>query len=252
MRCFCRVEYDGSDYGGWQVQENARSVQGQLEEAFATVVRTPCAVVGAGRTDAGVHARGQGMHADLPDDIDVRECERSVNGVLPVDIAVRDLVKVDPVFHARFLATERCYSYYLVSRKTPLWHGRALLVSCAVDWDLVEREMHSLVGTHDFTAFCASGSGALTRECEVRRAEIRSEREIHVVTIAANRFLYKMVRGIVGTLVDIGRGEITRPLAEIIAARDRSRIGNVAPARGLVLEYVDYPEKTLCVESAAG
>lgn len=240
MRCFCRVEYDGTAYAGWQIQDNDKSIQSELESAFTIVVRRPCKVVGAGRTDAGVHGRGQGMHIDLPGDIDLRKCKSSVNAVLPDDIAVFDFQKVDDSFHARFSAIERCYKYYIVSRKMPLWQGRALPVAFQIDWKLVNENIPFLLGRHDFGAFCSSGSSAGSKVCDIRHAGLEEENGIHTFTIKADRFIYKMVRSIVGTLIDIGRGRITEPLDKIIDSRDRTLVGDTVSACGLVLEYVAY------------
>lgn len=240
MRCFCRVEYDGTAYAGWQIQNNDRSIQSELESAFSTVVRRPCKIVGAGRTDAGVHAKGQGMHIDLPDKIDLKKCESSVNALLPNDIAVYNFQVVEDSFHARFSAIERCYKYYIVSRKMPLWDGRAHVVTLRVDWELVNKNIPSLIGKHDFTAFCSSGSSADSKVCEVKYASLENNNGVRIFNITADRFIYKMVRSIVGTLIDIGRGRITDSLDKIIESNDRTLVGNTVSACGLVLEYVDY------------
>lgn len=240
MRCFCRVEYDGSAYAGWQVQDGDRTVQSELESAFTTAVRKPCKVVGAGRTDAGVHARSQGMHIDLPDDCDVKKCESSVNAILPDDIAVFHFQKVGDSFHARFSAIERCYKYYIAPRKMPLWQGRAFLVTFQVDWKLVEENIPCLIGRHDFEAFCSSGSNADSKVCDIRYAGLKNKKDIRIFTIKADRYIYKMVRSLMGTLIDIGRGKITQPLETIIRSRERASVGDTAPAQGLVLDYVAY------------
>ncbi|MBD3243402.1 MAG: tRNA pseudouridine(38-40) synthase TruA [Chitinivibrionales bacterium] len=241
MRYFCRVEYDGTAYHGWQRQPNGMSIQQALEEAFGLVTRQECAIVGSGRTDAGVHARRQGAHVDLPAAIDICACERSVNGVLPPDIAVFDLQPVADDFHARYSATERRYSYYIDRRKSPLSAGRAWCMTYAIDWDLLRREAASLYGTHDFAAFCASGSDLDSPVCTVRLAELEQRGNQWVFSIWANRFVYKMVRTVVGTLVDIGRGALDGRIQTIVASRDRTRAGPTAPACGLVLEDVIYP-----------
>ena len=242
MRCFCRVEYDGSAYAGWQIQNNGKSIQSELESAFTTVIRQPCRVTGAGRTDAGVHSRGQGMHIDLPDTVDLKKCESSVNAVLPDDIAVFNFQKVNDSFHARFSAIERCYKYYIVSRKTPLLNGWAQINTVQVDWELVSQNIPCLPGKHDFTAFCASGSSADNKVCTITRACMENEKGVYIFTIAANRFLYKMVRSIVGTLIDIGKGRLTDTLDTIIKSKDRSSVGDTASACGLILDYVSYAE----------
>ena len=182
------------------------------------------------------------MHIDLPDKVDLKKCESSVNALLPDNIAVFNFQIVEDSFHARFSAVERCYKYYIVSRKTPLWGGRAQVVTFQVDWELVNKNIPCLLGKHDFTAFCASGSSADNKVCTVRRASMENEKGVYIFTITADRFIYKMVRSIVGTLIDIGRGRITDSLDTIIKSKDRSRVGNTVSACGLALEYVSYAE----------
>ncbi len=242
MRCFCRVEYDGTQYSGWQVQNKDRSVQSTLEEAFSTVTRIPCKIVGAGRTDAGVHARGQGLHIDLPQSADLGQCETSVNAVLPNDIGIYNLQKVSDDFHARYSAKQRCYKYRIATRKMPLFKSRAYKLTYTIDWNCLRKNCTFLIGTHDFTAFCAAGSSAKSMLCTVEKAELTQENDLYVFTIVADRFLYKMVRSIVGTLIDISRGNISMTLDEIIQSKKRALVGQTAPAHGLVLDYVTYDE----------
>lgn len=242
MRCFCRVEYNGGNYSGWQVQPDNNSIQAELERAFSVVTRIACKVTGAGRTDAGVHARGQGMHIDLPDTVDMVKCSRSVNAVLPKDISIYNFQKVSDIFHARFSAVKRSYKYYMVERKSPLSQNRTLIVTYGIDWEIVENSIPALVGTHDFTAFCASGSSADNKVCTVSHASIKKENAMRVFTIEADRFIYKMVRSIVGTLLDIGRARITDSLGTIIESKNREMVGDTALPEGLVLEHVTYNE----------
>ncbi|MBD3392420.1 MAG: tRNA pseudouridine(38-40) synthase TruA [Chitinivibrionales bacterium] len=242
MRWFFRVEYDGAPFAGWQSQRDTRTVQAILEHAFKTAVRAKCTVVGAGRTDAGVHAAAQGAHVDLPETVDIAQCERSVNGILPREIAVRDFASVPDSFHARFSARRRCYRYTIITSKSPLRDARAWLVTHRVDWKRVTENVRLLEGRHDFRAFCASNHGAKTTVCTVHEARLRRHGEARVLTITANRFLYKMVRSIAGTLVDIGRGALDDTVRGIIRSKDRARAGRTAPAHGLVLENVLYRE----------
>ena len=240
MRYFFRVEYDGTRYGGWQSQTNAPSIQETLAKAFSTVTREPCAITGAGRTDAGVHARAQAAHIDLCSPIDIRRCELSINALLPDDIALYHLQIAPEGFHARLSPALRRYVYSLSLRKKPLLYKKVWMVFFDVDWDKVQKEASCLEGEHDCSAFCAKGSGAKTMTCTIQRAELSKTADGYSFTIEANRFLYKMVRTIVGTLVDIGRGRIAESLASIKAAKDRLRAGETAPACGLVLDYVGY------------
>jgi pseudouridylate synthase I len=240
MRYFFRVEYDGTNYGGWQCQTNAPSIQEALNKAFTTIARQSCMVIGAGRTDAGVHARAQGAHVDIDGPLDIARCELSINAVLPRDISIYHLQPVSPDFHARYSARRRRYQYYMADRKSPLLYKKVWMLFHKVDWDTVCDNIPSLLGKHDFGAFCASGSSAKTMTCTVLSVELSDVPGGRALLIEADRFLYKMVRTIVGTLIDIGRGKITRTLKEIIVTGDRTLAGETAPACGLVLENVEY------------
>lgn len=242
MRYFCRVEYDGTRFGGWQYQPNSVSVQQILEETLSVALRTACTVTAAGRTDAGVHARGQGIHFDVCEKIDTVSVEASLNGLLPPDIAVYGLKSVRDDFHARYSAVSRVYKYCITQKKTPLMLKRVWPVYYKIEWDKVEREIKSLMGVHDFTTFCSSGTDSKNMECNISAVSLSSnENGIKTFTIEANRFIYKMIRSLVGTLVDIGRGRITDSLQAVIASKDRNRAGATAPACGLTLEWVGYP-----------
>ncbi|MDR2694372.1 MAG: tRNA pseudouridine(38-40) synthase TruA [Chitinispirillales bacterium] len=244
MRYFFRTEYDGTRFHGWQNQPDGVSVQRLIEEALSVALRAPCPIVGAGRTDAGVHARAQGAHFDAPDsvDIDTDRLTVSVNALLPPDIAVYGMVPVRPDFHARYSAVSRRYIYYFSDRKSPINYKRVWMIYYPVDWERIASEAKHIVGRHDFTAFCASGADSDDKECDVASAALSlGENGVRTFTIEANRFIYKMVRSLVGTLVDIGRGRLSAAMDAIIGSRDRSMAGETAPACGLVLEWVGYP-----------
>ncbi len=247
MRYFFRVEYDGTDYGGWQRQPNAVSVQEKLEEAFSVALRVPVGITGAGRTDAGVHAAAQGAHVDVEQAIDIKKCELSVNSLLPQSIAIYNLKQVDDVFHARFSAVRRRYRYYISTTKRPLLYKRVWVVSYKVDWELVRFNINQLRGALDFSSFCSSGCGTDNMVCNILNAELIERDGLIIFTIEADRFIYKMVRSLTGTLIDIGRGYLKTDLANLLASKDRTRSGQTAPASGLVLDYVSYP-KEMCVE----
>ncbi|MBD3321618.1 MAG: tRNA pseudouridine(38-40) synthase TruA [Chitinivibrionales bacterium] len=243
QRYLFRTEYEGTAYGGWQRQHNAPSIQEEIENAFATVVRSPCRIVGAGRTDAGVHARRQAAHIDLKTGIDTRKLRFSVNSILPPDIHVYDLKSVSPEFHARYDATKRSYRYYLNSENHPLVRNRTWTVVHKVNWQKTSRSVSALCGAHDFSAFCSSGCGTENMVCTVSKASLTFHNDGYIFCIEADRFLYKMVRSIVGTLVDVGRGKIRRSLAAVLRSRDRNTAGQTAPSKGLVLHDVLYPEE---------
>lgn len=242
MRYFFRVEYEGTNYGGWQYQPNADTIQAQLERAFSIAARQECKVVGAGRTDAGVHARGQGAHIDFPDEIDRERMIASVNGLLPRDIAIYNIQAVPGDFHARYGAIRRTYRFRLTTRKSPLLWNRAWFVRQPVDWEKVQASSESLLGTHDFSSFCAANTCNENKICTVEQVKWQQKDTDRVFIITANRYIYKMVRTIVGTLIDIGRGELQMSLSDIIASQDRTQAGATAPPFGLCLEYVEYPE----------
>jgi tRNA pseudouridine38-40 synthase len=241
MRYFFRIEYDGTRFGGWQYQPNCISVQQLIEEALAVILRTPCHITGAGRTDAGVHARAQGAHFDIAEEIDIERVTAAVDALLPPDIAGYAMERVAPDFRARFSAVSRLYRYYFSERKNPLYYKKVWKMNYPVDWGRVEREIKCLGGPRDFTAFCSSGADSKSMVCDITRAGLSKEGDITVFTIEANRFIYKMVRSLVGTLVDIGRGRLDDTLDAIIESKDRNRAGETAPACGLVLEGVFYP-----------
>jgi tRNA pseudouridine38-40 synthase len=243
MRYFFRVEYDGTRFCGWQNQPNGVSVQHLIEEALTVVLRTPCPIVGAGRTDAGVHARAQGAHFDAPEAVDTDRLTVSLNALLPPDIAVYGIVPARTGFHARYSAVSRRYIYYFSDRKSPLNYKRVWMVYYPVDWERVAAEARHITGRHDFKAFCASGADSDDMECEVSLAALSRVGGMRAFTIEADRFIYKMVRSLVGTLIDIGRGHLNATMDTIIASRDRGMAGETAPACGLVLERVGYPSE---------
>jgi tRNA pseudouridine38-40 synthase len=242
MRYFCRVAYDGTNFCGWQRQPNGISVQQVLEEAATKILRTSCKFTGAGRTDAGVHAKAMGVHFDHDGPIDTGKFTVSMNAVLPCDVAVYNVTCTKPSFHARFSALQRSYRYYLCLQKSPLLEKKAWRLRYRIDWGKLMVELPDLLGKHDFSAFCASGSGSATAICTVTAAAIEKEGDCMVFYIKANRFVYNMVRSITGTLIDIGRGRCPYRLQEILERKDRSLAGTTAPACGLVLDNVVYAE----------
>ena len=242
MRYFCRISYDGTPFCGWQRQPGGRSIQQLLEQAAAVILRRPVGFTGAGRTDAGVHARAQGAHFDCEAPLDPGRFTQSMNALLPPEIAVYGVVPVASSFHARFSAVRRAYRYTICLRKSPLLRHRAWHVAWRIDWERLGEEAAALRGEHDFRTFCSSGSGSATAVCRVTDAVIVPEDECMVFSIEADRFVYRMVRSIVGTLVDIGRGEQRLPMKDIVDSKDRSLAGTTAPPCGLVLDNVVYAE----------
>lgn len=239
------IEYDGSDFHGWQVQPNQPTVQETLEIALETVLRTRVDIIGSGRTDAGVHARGQVAHFLYETDMDTAKLARSLNGVLPNPIAVLALEAAPEGFHARYDAIRRNYSYQVVTQPTALERHCRWRPHPAPDFARMNEAAKALIGQHNFNSFCIARSETKNRVCLVERAVWVAEARKNYwrFEISADRFLHGMVRAIVGTLLEIGMGK--RPSDEldtIIAARDRRVAGPAAPAHGLVLESVEYPD----------
>lgn len=239
------VEYDGTNYHGWQVQPALPTIQGEMERAVERITGETVRVNGAGRTDAGVHARGQVANFHISSPLPVERMQRALNAVLPRDIVVRSLEEVDGSFHARYSATRKRYRYTILNRPSPaaLERTTVLHVARRLDSDAMRSAAAHLVGTHDFTSFsCNSGE----EEDPVRTVtDILVERngDCVIIEIEAVSFLYKMVRSIVGTLLEIGKGRrAPGDVPEILNARDRGRASATAPANGLCLTGVDYTQ----------
>ncbi len=237
------VEYDGTDFHGWQFQPGLRTVQGTLEEALSTLLREEIRIVGAGRTDAGCHARGQVASCRARAALDPRRVLRSLHGLLPSDVAVREVLVAPPDFDARRGAVERWYTYRLLSRPSPLWRRFAWYPGFAAEVERLDRVTAPLFGVHDFRGFAGAdpardGSHGM---CRVSRVEWRPWEEGWILHIVANRFLYHMVRNIVGSAVKVARG--TMPAERALAALalgDRRLAGPTAPPEGVCLERVVY------------
>jgi tRNA pseudouridine38-40 synthase len=236
------VAYDGTAYAGFQVQPNAPTVQGELERVLAAICGEPVRITGAGRTDAGVHATGQVIDLRTTSGLGPAELERGVNALLPEDIAISELGLAEDTFHARFSATGRTYEYRIrnAAVRDPLWTRREHWHPGALDVAAMRAAAAHLVGRHDFAAFAAGESGERT----VTRAEWIAEGSVLCFEIESDAFLRGMVRGIVGTLLWVGRGKMpVERFAEVLAAKDRSLAGPSAPAKGLCLVAVRYGDR---------
>jgi tRNA pseudouridine38-40 synthase len=237
------VAYDGAPFSGFARQRDRRTVQGDLEAALERLARQPVATVGAGRTDAGVHARGQVVHADVPAGLDPERVRRALNGGLGPVITVREAAWAPPGFDARLSARRRTYVYRIddSGAPDPLLRGLVLAWPRPLDLPRMRAAAQPLLGEHDFAAFCRSRAGATTTR-RLRSAGVRRVRGLVEVRLVADAFCWQMVRGIVGHLLLVGDGRRDpSSTAEVLAAADRSRAGNIAPAHGLVLEAVAYP-----------
>ncbi len=221
------------------------SVQQCVEEALSTLLRRPVPVVGAGRTDAGVHARLMAAHFDWEESLpDLALLAGRLNRLLPKDIAVYRIVPVIPEAHARFDAVSRTYQYCLVLRKDPFRQGRAYLYPGRLDFARMNEACRVLSDYADFTSFSKLHTDVKTNNCHIYEAGWKQEGDLWVFTIRADRFLRNMVRAIVGTLLDVGRGKLSvGGFRQVIEARDRGKAGASVPAHGLYLVDVAYPAR---------
>ena len=248
MRCFIDLSYDGSAYHGWQRQPASISVQQVLEEKLSDLLGQETPVLGCGRTDTGVHASAFYAHFDWLGEFGARfanweQAAWKLNGMLPPDIGVRRIFEVSGADHARFSAAERAYTYWVHTQKDPFLEGRSARVYQELNLDAMNAAAAQLVFHGEFDAFQKTGGGQKTTICDVRHAHwTRTDPHRLRFDITADRFLRNMVRAIVGTLLEVGKGR-RRPegMAALIASKDRKQAGTSAPACGLYLSRVDYP-----------
>lgn len=244
MRYFITLSYDGAAYNGWQIQPNTPSVQETLQKALSTLLRTSTEIVGAGRTDTGVNASFMVAHFDFGTAFNTDELTQlsyKLNKFLPADIAIQDIRPVSDDMHARFSATSRTYHYYIVTEKTP-FEPYAYRYPQPLNFDLMNQACQLLLTTSDFTSFAKLHTDTKTNICTVTYAHWQQLTPIKwQFTITANRFLRNMVRAIVGTLLDVGRGTITlQQFQQIIEKKDRCSAGNSVPGNALFLSDIKY------------
>jgi len=243
-RFFLYFSYNGAAYHGWQIQPNGISVQEVLTKALCTILRIETEVTGAGRTDAGVHARLMVAHFDteseLPKQIDLAA---KLNSLLPNDIAVFKITEVKPNAHARFDATSRKYEYHIIGAKNVFKTGLAARISNQLDFEAMNRAAATLKNYRDFTSFSKLHTDAKTNNCVIMHAEWTQQGEEWVFTIEADRFLRNMVRAVVGTLLEVGRHRMSiEEFGSVIVAKNRCKAGTSVPAHGLYLVDIQYPD----------
>ncbi|SNZ01821.1 tRNA pseudouridine(38-40) synthase TruA [Flagellimonas pacifica] len=244
MRYFIQFSYFGKAYHGWQNQPNAITVQEVLEKALSTLLRKKIDVVGAGRTDAGVHAKEMFAHFDFDTIEDSKELTFKLNAFLPEDIAVQNIQSVQVEAHARFDAEERTYEYWVVKEKNPFYADFAHFVKLPLDIDAMNKSAQFLLEHKDFECFSKSNTDVRTFNCDVKHAMWEQKEDRLVFTIAADRFLRNMVRAVVGTLLNVGTGKMQpEEINIIIESKDRGKAGVSVPAKGLYLTKVSYPKK---------
>lgn len=255
-RFFITFSYDGTNYHGWQIQPNANTVQYELQRALSLVLRKGIEVVGAGRTDTGVHARKMAAHFDWHSlDADAEEDPEStflpmeykqlvyrLNRVLPRDISVLEVFRVSPGMHARFSATSRTYHYYIHTHKDPFERHYSLEIHYSLNFEMMNKAAKLFLEHNDYAAFCKAGGDNKTTICHVTEAKwVQASPTTWYFEITANRFLRNMVRSIVGTLIDLGRGKISMEQFQgILNNGTRSDAGESMPGNALFLEDVKY------------
>lgn len=243
MRYFLQLAYNGADFHGWQSQPNAISVQATIEKALSMVLRKETLITGAGRTDAGVNAAEMYAHFDVDEELNDTEMLVSrLNSIVGKDISVYKIFRVHDDAHARFDATARTYKYFVHTRKSPFLYPFSWRATSKLDFELMNEAAEKLYDFTDFTSFSKLHTDVKTNNCKITHARWEREGEQWVFTITADRFLRNMVRAIVGTLVDVGRGKITiEQFCEIIEKKNRCSAGTSMPGNALFLWHVSYP-----------
>lgn len=256
MRWFLELSYSGAGFHGWQYQPNASSVQQTIEESLAILLRTPTPIVGAGRTDTGVNARRMFAHFDTQNDIkDVRKFLLSLNRLCGKGIAFHNLFRVRDDAHARFDATQRCYKYFVAFEKSPFLDASSWQAPYPLDVDAMNRAAKELIGVKDFTSFAKLHTDVKTNICDLQEAHWdcwQNQFDVPgiVFTIRADRFLRNMVRAVVGTLVDVGRGKLSvEGFRNVMDAMDRCSAGTSMPPQALFLWDVAYDWESIRLDS---
>lgn len=245
MRYFIVFSYFGKPYHGWQRQPNALSVQQVLEESLSIILRKTITVLGAGRTDTGVHAKYMVAHFDVDETVAELDLVHRLNSILPEDIAISEVYRVAKDAHARFDALERTYEYWITETKNPFYTDLAYYVKCPLNLELMNKAASILLDYTDFECFSKSNTDVKTYRCQLKKAIWTREKDKVIFTITADRFLRNMVRAIVGTLLEINDGKLTPEDIKIIVERkNRSNAGFSAPAKGLYLVLIKYPENS--------
>ena len=247
MRYFIELSYDGTPFVGWQRQPHGDSVQSCLENALSILFRKPLSIVGAGRTDAGVHAHQLFAHVDIDQHID-QDLTFRLNKLLPKEIAVRNIFAVVQDAHARFDAVSRSYCYHITTQKNPFLQKRSYQFTKPLNVELMNQAAKILIDHEDFKCFSKSKTDVKTYICDIQHAHWQQDGSELVFSIQANRFLRNMVRAIVGTLIEVGLRKISiSDFEEILTSRDRNQAGYSVPGHGLYLEKVNYPKHIFAV-----
>ena len=245
FRYFIELRYKGTNYHGWQIQKNAKSVQAILNNALSVLLKEEVTTTGAGRTDTGVHAKHFVAHFDCSkENLEANSnLLYSINQTIPLDISISKIYAVKPEAHARYDALSRTYEYIICREKDPFWQGLSWQFTRHLDVDKLRIASEYLLNFTDFTSFSKVGSDNKTSLCEIYKVDWFADKNLLIFSIKANRFLRNMVRAIVGTLIDVGRGKLTiEEFIKIIEVKNRSLASGSAPAEGLYLVNIEYPD----------
>ena len=236
------IQYDGNDFHGWQVQAKGRTVQGDIENALSVIYPDEkITLIGAGRTDAGVHALGQAANIKLPNKLSAEELQNALNGNLKRDVRIDNVDEVNDDFHARFSATAREYEYRLIKQYSPVTRNYTTPLKWEIDNKLLKECAELLLGEHDFTSFCKTTAEVENKICTVFSANWEETEEMHIFKIKANRFLQHMVRYLVGTMLEVARGWYTiLDFNNLLKNENTNAVVVRAPAQGLYLKKVYY------------
>jgi tRNA pseudouridine38-40 synthase len=241
LRYFIKLAYNGTQYHGWQIQPNAASVQETMNKAFSVILNTEISLMGAGRTDTGVHAKEMYAHFDFENSIDTTNLIHKLNSFLPKDIVIYDVFPVADDAHTRFDATKRTYEYHINTFKDAFLQEQSWYFHQKLDLDLMNEAANLLLKHTDFQCFSKVNTDVNTFDCSIFEAHWQQENEKLIFTISANRFLRNMVRSIVGTLINIGLHKITlNDFEMIIESKNRDKAGFSVPAHGLYLTKIEY------------
>lgn len=237
------IAYDGTRYHGWQIQENSVTIEEIINKALTNLFKEDIKVIGASRTDSGVHALGNVAVFDTTSRIPAEKVAYALNQRLPEDIVIQESVEVDTDFHPRYTNCTKTYEYkiYNADFQMPIQRQYKHFVYVPLDLEKMQEAAKAIVGTHDFKSFCSARTQVLTTTRTIYEFELKKVNDTIIFRITGDGFLYNMVRIIVGTLIKVGRGKINpQAMSDIILSKDRSKAGPVAPANGLTLVKIDY------------
>lgn len=237
------IQYNGTNYSGWQIQPNVDTIQQQIENAIQILTKEKINLTGSGRTDAGVHALGQVANFRIEDELNIHKFQHSLNSILPTDIAIRNISEVDVNFHARFDAKKRSYLYVINSMKSPFYKEFTYFYPpiSKLDIDLLNKISREFIGEFDFTSFSKKNSETKEKVCNITLSRWRGSKYLYFFRVDGNRFLHGMVRAIVGTILEIAeKNHPVSNVGEILSLRDRDLAGRGVPASGLFLYKVKY------------